>query len=189
MWRAPPFGADAFRALRTGDVIGRAAPAKSPWRTVGDKRGDFGRFGAGQQQKRTRLLRGRPGRKNFAADRRQNFRAFGEMTGDGRKTPHASPGRDVGGAYRSRPRSVPRDRHAPTLTSPLAEDKEVNSICRAGIGSAWMTASPTASKPKPASSIAASASSLSSIRRATWATLRVGAVRPISMVSTAPSTR
>src|SRR5580700_7057322 len=33
----PPFGSDAFRPLRAGDVVGHAAPAKTPRRAVGDE--------------------------------------------------------------------------------------------------------------------------------------------------------
>ena len=85
---APPFGADAFRTLRAGDVVGHAAPAKPPRRTVGNKRGHFGRLGAGQEQERALLLRRGPSR-NFAVDRRQDFGALGKMTGDRREAPHA----------------------------------------------------------------------------------------------------
>src|SRR5580704_17613493 len=53
----PPFGADAFRPLRAGDVVGHAAPAETPRRTVGNEGGDvIGRFGMGQQQERARFL-------------------------------------------------------------------------------------------------------------------------------------
>ena len=45
-------------------------------------------------------------------------------------------------------------RHAPTLTLRRCGggSEDVSSVCRAGIGSARVTASPIASKPKPASS-------------------------------------
>src|SRR6202030_1228033 len=53
----PPFGADAFRPLRAGDVVGHAAPAETPRRAVGNEGGDvLGRFGMGQQQERARFL-------------------------------------------------------------------------------------------------------------------------------------
>ena len=89
MGRAPPFGADTLRSLRGFDVVAHAAPAKPPRRTVGDKRGDLGRLGARQQKERARLLRMGPVRRRAAVDRRQNFGAFGKMTGYRLEPPHA----------------------------------------------------------------------------------------------------
>src|SRR5215472_5181790 len=54
---APPFGADAFRPLRAGDLVGHAAPGKPPRRAVGDERHDvLSRLGARQEQQRAWLL-------------------------------------------------------------------------------------------------------------------------------------
>src|SRR5580700_7742961 len=55
---APPFAGDAFGTLSAGDFMGRAAPAETPRRSVGNERHDFGRFGVRQQQKRPRALLG-----------------------------------------------------------------------------------------------------------------------------------
>src|ERR1700728_2459239 len=52
---APPFAGDAFRSLGAGDLISHAAPAKSPRRTVGNERHNFGRLGLRQQEKRTHV--------------------------------------------------------------------------------------------------------------------------------------
>src|ERR1700692_1872582 len=56
--RAPPLRADAFGALRAGDVISHAAPAKSPRRPVRHECGAFRRFGLRQQQERARSILG-----------------------------------------------------------------------------------------------------------------------------------
>ena len=47
---APPFIADPFRTLRSGDVVSHSAPAKAPRWAVRNERSDFGRFGLRQQQ-------------------------------------------------------------------------------------------------------------------------------------------
>src|SRR5579863_6682491 len=57
---APPFAGNAFRAFGAGDVVGHAAPAETPGRTIGNERGDFGRLGAWKNEQRARLFRLRP---------------------------------------------------------------------------------------------------------------------------------
>ena len=105
----PPFGADAFRPLRAGDVVGHAAPAETPRRTVGDERGDIlDRLGVGQQQKRTRFLlpRLRP-RGCLAVERRQHFGAFGQVTGHRFEAPHAVWSKTFAQRSRSNLRNAP----------------------------------------------------------------------------------
>ena len=170
-------GLRSRRPHRSRRASGNAAAVRQ------DKRGDFGRLGMGQQQQRARVCSGcrprmrRPRRRPAPALRRA--REGGWLSA---RTAARFAGRAAGAAYRSGPRNVPRGRYRRQASA-------ISSVCRAGIGSARVTASPIASKPKPASSVAASASSFRSMRRATCATLRVGKVSPISIVSTAPSTR
>ena len=153
--RTPPFAADAFRPLAAGDVISHAAPAKTPRRSVGDKSRDFRRLGLRQKQQRTRLssASGQAGsspRVPRCRLRSGSRRVLGYGWRPARTAVRAA-GRAARAAYRSRPRNVRRRRRAPGDQSP---DKSVPliSICRAGIGSARVTARPIASKPKPASS-------------------------------------
>src|ERR1700721_2243535 len=87
---APPFSADAFRALRARDLINHPAPAKTPRRAVRDDRHDLlGRLGMGQQQQRPRLLRFRPLCGSSTGDRQRSFGALRNMTGDRLELPDA----------------------------------------------------------------------------------------------------
>src|SRR5277367_397570 len=88
---APPFSADAFRALRARDLVNHPAPAKTSWRTVRDDRHDLlGRLGMGQQQQRPRfLLRFRPWCGNLTGDRQRSFGTLRNVTGDRFEPPYA----------------------------------------------------------------------------------------------------
>ena len=140
---------DAFRALGAGDLVGHAAPAETPRRTVGDERGDLGRLGMRQEQQRARFRSGcgcrsdrrrQPCRRPAAALRRAR-----EGDWPPARTAARSADRDAGAAYRSRRATLRVGRRSPVR-------RRCSSVCRAGIGSARVTARPTASKPKPASS-------------------------------------
>ena len=84
------------------------------------------------------MRRWRPSR----PDRRQDFGAFGKMTGDGFHGAHT---------VRAKPLTQRIDQgRASFRAAAVRGGGGLNSICRAGIGSAQAMARPTASKPKSA---------------------------------------
>ena len=146
---APPLRADAFGALAAGDVIGHTAPGKTPWRSIGDQCCDFCRLGLRQQQKRTRFFFCKRPRRFLTVGRRQNFGALGDVAGHRLEPPHAARAETLAQCVDQsritfrrvalRPRALPRKRGG------MEGEAELISICRAGIGSARVMASPIAS--------------------------------------------